>query len=353
MYPVSSGILERWEAEGRQLVKIYWNGNPGGWIYDSDIIAGTLTVDRYCISGTTLEIGSAIGGEMNVEFDNSEGRFSGIKKDDSLSVYIGMVDWEDETSEVIWVPNGTFYVDKTPRYLERIKISAFDAMVRYGKYRVYPNEYINPQTGTTLGQLMYNIAYRLVDTDLAGTFNANYNYHIEGLMLPPDTEYIDHVTLIRWCAFLNGSVAFFNGENALEFAPYKSASFRLTEGFRYSSDVLDEAITVTGLHYKGDDYHDYTFGDDTGLMLEWEGRIGILVNSSVPTIDVIENVFDTIDGLTYYPFTAVITQAPFLYPTDCIKYVKRDGTVLDTLITHITYKINQNTSIAATWDNNY
>ena len=72
MYSIANSTLALFYKQYRQIVEITMNRTDGTeYLTEADIIQGGMTVDRYCISGDKIEIGSAIAAELTLEKVNS------------------------------------------------------------------------------------------------------------------------------------------------------------------------------------------------------------------------------------------------------------------------------------------
>ena len=130
MITVSSTIRELLENKYRQVVRItVSNTSPSLTITAEDIAQGGLSIDRYCVSGSSLEMGSAIASELTLTLLNYDGRFDDVSfEGKELHVELGVIDDEDETH---WFDMGYFKVDTPPRKKSTISITALDRMVKF------------------------------------------------------------------------------------------------------------------------------------------------------------------------------------------------------------------------------
>lgn len=80
MYPLSQEALDLFNENYRQTVEIIFYGVDETFtITESDVILGSMTVDRTCISGSRIEIGSAVAAEFAITLDNGGGKFDNVK----------------------------------------------------------------------------------------------------------------------------------------------------------------------------------------------------------------------------------------------------------------------------------
>ena len=75
-YPISQEVLALFENQNRQVADIKVNGIAESLtLSEKDIGGGGFTIDRYCVSGSRIEIGSAVAAELTLTLDNRDGRF--------------------------------------------------------------------------------------------------------------------------------------------------------------------------------------------------------------------------------------------------------------------------------------
>ena len=120
MYPISEELRELFQSENRQIALITMETqNETVIITDSDVISGTLSVDRYCVSGNKIEIGSAIAAEINFKLNNEDGKYNDVLFEGAeLFVQIGVKDWNNPESDEFYIPLGYFcllYTSPSPR----------------------------------------------------------------------------------------------------------------------------------------------------------------------------------------------------------------------------------------------
>ena len=76
MYSISTDTLALLNLNTKQTVVITCYGTEETiTITEADIIQGSFAIDRYCVSGDKIEIGSAISSELTLTLDNHDGRF--------------------------------------------------------------------------------------------------------------------------------------------------------------------------------------------------------------------------------------------------------------------------------------
>lgn len=137
-YPITAEALDLFTNSYRQVVEISFNGvNENIKLTEQDISLGGFSVNRYCVSGNKIEIGSAIAAELALSLDNSDGRFDEVFFEGAeLYVRVGSKKWEArrwEHADYHYIPFGYFTIDEAPRKLAKITLSALDRMVLFDK----------------------------------------------------------------------------------------------------------------------------------------------------------------------------------------------------------------------------
>lgn len=371
MVNVSQNIIKSFNEGNQQTALIEVTaGGKTFTITDADIIQGGLKIDRYCVTNSKIEVGSAVASELSLKLRNYDGKFNDVSFEGAvLNVKIGihaantselgkfilgksvlgfakglgnfilgtgrLGDYSVDT-EVYWVPCGLFIVDTPPRKLSTISISALDYMVLFDR-EVNASALSFPIHVDALIQKICSICNVTLATDVSVL--PNHYFSIGGL---PDTnQKLTYRQLLQWCAQLTGTCAFMDGSGRLVLKWYEQTGVTITASERYSSDMLENDITITGFTCddgKGNVYlsgtADYTLDlSDCGFLTNaYEG--------------VLKELQAARGGFAYRPYSATIKSAPYLFPLDMIRYKDKDGVVHDTIVTNVTLALNCNTAIS-------
>ena len=106
-----------------------------------------------------------------------------------------------------------------------------------------------------------------------------------------------------------------NGRLRLEW--YKTIrEVRLTDSMRFSSDILENMITITGVQISVGDTvysagsHSYAFliANKRRISNDYDG--------------VAASMFSKVGNFSYYPFSAAVKSTPELFPLDVVTYDK-------------------------------
>lgn len=371
MVNVSQDIIKSFNEGNKQTALIEVTaGSKTFTITDADIIQDGLKIDRYCVTNSKIEVGSAVASELSLKLRNYDGKFNDVSFEGAvLNVKIGihaantselgkfilgksilgfakglgnfilgssrLGDYNVDT-EVYWVPCGLFIVDTPPRKLSTINISALDYMVLFDR-ETNASALSFPIHVDALIQKICSICNVTLATDVSVL--PNHYFSIGGL---PDTnQKLTYRQLLQWCAQLTGTCAFMDGSGLLVLKWYEQTGVTITASERYSSDMLENDITITGFTCddgKGNVYlsgtADYTLDlSDCGFLTNaYEG--------------VLKELQAARGGFAYRPYSATIKSAPYLFPLDMIRYKDKDGVVHDTIVTNVTLALNCNTAIS-------
>lgn len=371
MVNVSQDIIKSFNEGNKQTALIEVTaGRKTFTITDADIIQGGLKIDRYCVTNSKIEVGSAVASELSLKLRNSDGKFNDVSFEGAvLNVKIGihaantselgkfilgksvlgfakdlgnfilgtgrLGDYSVDT-EVYWVPCGLFIVDTPPRKLSTISISALDYMVLFDR-EVNASALSFPVHVDALIQKICSICNVTLATDVSVL--PNHYFSIGGL---PDTnQKLTYRQLLQWCAQLTGTCAFMDGSGRLVLKWYEQTGVTITASERYSSDMLENDITITG--FTCDDGNGNTYLSGTADYTLDLSDCGFLTNAYD---GVLKELQAARGGFAYRPYSATIKSAPYLFPLDMIRYKDKDGVVHDTIVTNVTLALNCNTAIS-------
>lgn len=371
MVNVSQDIIKSFNEGNKQTALIEVTaGSKTFTITDADIIQGGLKIDRYCVTNSKIEVGSAVASELSLKLRNYDGKFNDVSFEGAvLNVKIGihaantselgkfilgksvlgfakglgnfilgtgrLGDYSVDT-EVYWVPCGLFIVDTPPRKLSTISISALDYMVLFDR-EVNASALSFPIHVDALIQKICSICNVTLATDVSVL--PNHHFSIGGL--PDANQKLTYRQLLQWCAQLTGTCAFMDGSGRLVLKWYEQTGVTITASERYSSDMLENDITITG--FTCDDGKGNTYLSGTADYTLDLSDCGFLTNAYE---GVLKELQAARGGFAYRPYSATIKSAPYLFPLDMIRYKDKDGVVHDTIVTNVTLALNCNTAIS-------
>lgn len=415
MYPVSQDVINLFKANQYQQAKVEVftpaanvlepiNGvsaTPDLTIGPDRILQNGLVVDRYCVTGEKLEIGTAIAAELTLKLNNRDGYFDDtVFKGKWLKAQVGIKDWSDETAAITWVPLGWFVVDSAPRKLSTITVSALDFMALMDE-PLSLIDYCNLAWGFDLDCSLwwatthlhreadgYIVPYDCVwDASRQSRIDEDLPYSSYCPDIPPKggewttaelgaaiQPWISKMQgegvttmrpFVRWCAQLLGTCAYIDYTGALHMGWYTDTGVTITPADRYSSDMAEKDVTLTGVTFAkhteqdGELENSAVKAEMDALLIAGDGGNAVDVSDNLfinSRIDeeqqTLDSIYGLVGGLTYRPFEARVKPCPYLWPMDKITYVDADGVSHSTIITNITFTINAPTSIAAKGESN-
>ena len=363
MITVSDTVKSLLKDNYRQLIKIQFpNGNDTIELTEADLVQSTFKWDRYCATGDMLEIGSATSAEVEFSIRNT-GVFhttagTEVSVDDisfegkELTIQIGISKWGAhrwENAQVYWFSIGKFTIMSMPHKFSTIQISALDRMTRFDIYAPHEDGENPFATTETLHSIVNKVCTAVGITYSFPSTLPNYDLTVNIDTLYEEEPQVTYRMLIQWVAALTGTCAYIDVNGELVFRWLERATgVTIIPHHRYSSTVYEPVVFGGLVAEKNDETME--FGSSSHY------RFFISNNSLIQGDDWIDTYLFEINAIwnkllstasPYRPFEANIVPMPYLEPLDIIEYQDNDGTVFDTIITHITFSLNGATSISA------
>ncbi len=341
-YPISADVLKLFLAQYRQVIRISVSGQTETIeLSETDITQNGFSLSRYTVSGSTIELGSAISSEVNLVLNNKDGRFNTfVFEGAEMFVEVGIKKWDArkwENAVMHYVPLGYFTVDNSPRKSQSITIAALDRMMLFAK-TVNKSKLLFPMTvGSLLGTICSECGVVLATNTSA---LPNINYSIPSC---PEDENLTYRTLLQWIAMMTGTCAYIDWEGKLRLEWYKTQSVkRLVPSERYvPSDLSENTVTITGVELVTDE-ENFICGEE-GYTLVIENNA--LIQSDFDTI--LRNIYLAVGNLTYRPYSCNTKPLPHLFPMDKIEWEDTAGNVAGTIVTNYTFALNCSTALEA------
>ena len=340
MYKVSQEVKNLFNKNYIQVADITVNGvNESFSVAENEIVQGSLSIDRYSVSNSKIEVGSAVAAELTLKLKNDDGKYDNtVFEGAEVFVKIGIKKWDAhrwENAVIHWIPCGYFTIDEPPRALSTITISALDRMILFDK-TVDISKLSFPMTVADLLNKICTICGVTMATDITRLPNKDYQ-----ITAYPEGQDLTYRTLLQWCAALTGTCAFMNYDGNLELKWYEQTDLTISPSERYNSDMQENDVTITGIYFKDAANTEYIAGmNDYCLDLSSNG----LLQDNVQVV--LDTLYVSLKGFSYRPYTATVKAAPYIYPMDMIHYEDAKGEVHDTIITNVTFGMNLSTSIA-------
>ena len=336
MYPVTATVANLFKTNASQQLSILVNPVTGSSfeLTSADILSNGLSVNRYTASGDSIQIGTCVASELTMRLENGDGRFNSVVFEGAqLYVSVGI----EVNGVTSWIPLGYFTVDNAPRSLAIIEISALDGMVQFDKD--VNLEALNlPSSVKNLVTACCNECNVTLATDLDTLPNKSFSVQSVG-----DMQNMTYRTILQWCCQLMGVCGYMDWQGHLVLAWYAkpTGAPTLTTADRYSSDLYENAIQISGVLVKGVE-NQFLYGTDT-YALVIDGN-PLYEDADVETI---ATALSGLVGFTYHPFSASVLPMPYLYPLDVIEFVY-NGNTYDVAITEISITASAPTQLKGT-----
>lgn len=371
MVNVLQDVINYFNEGNRQTAAIeFSNGKESFTITEADIVQGGLKIDRYSVTNSKIEVGSAVASELSLKLRNYDGKFDNVSFEGAV-LYVKVGVWSDNPTalghfvlgqsvlgalngignfilgknligdagtkaQVVWIPCGRFIIDTSPRKLQIITVSALDYMVKFDKAVDYSKMSFPIHVDALIQKICELCSVSLL-TDV--TALPNHQYSIGGF--PSSSQQLTYRQCLQWCAQLTGTCAFMNEDGQLVLKWYEQTAVTVTMNERYTSDLLENDITITGFTCDVSDEATYLAGtNEYALDLS---DCGFLTNSYD---GVLKELLSARGGFSYRPYSATIKSAPYLFPMDMIRYKDKNGAFHNTIVTNVTFSLNCNTSIS-------
>lgn len=337
MYPIRQAVANLFASSQKQVMDINLTWADGTLtLTEADIVQGGFVLNRYSTSGNTIEIGSAVAGEVQITLDNSDGRFNAVAfAGGRMFIRVGVKDWSDLTANVQYIPLGYFTIDEAPRKLKAINFSALDDMVLFDKV-VDPSQLALPMTVADLVTRICDICNVNLTTNVSALTNGSYQ--VTEIKNNPLT----YRQILMWCCEITGTCAMidWNGQLVMKWYEGDGVAF-LNTSTRFTSDIAEGIITLTGINISDGETTVLAGSSDYALNIDGNGLI-----ASRDMGPIAQSLYSVLGGFSYLPYTATTVPMPHLYPLDRV-WVTASNFSARTLVTEVTFKLNGNTELGA------
>lgn len=346
MYSVSDYARGLLDKNYRQTLRITYLTDTGlqRQLTDADVVQGSFGIDRYCASGSTIEVGSACSAELSLELDNRDGRFDNAHFEGiELFVEIGVKKWDAynwEKAQMAYIPCGYYTVDQPPRRLATISLTALDRMVKFDKVVDWSKITLPDTLKSVLQIACTECGVPLADEALTGCLNWNRKWNQK-----PQDDNITYRALIQWMAQIFGACAYIDWDGKLRLEWYGDAmpvdSVKIGLSDRYSSQLEESVVKLTGVEID-DGETVYRAGNDTyplriennPAMVGWEAIAG-------------NALWTKLRNTQYLPYECDVKPMPYLWPLDTVSVQDKNGKWHDSIVTHVHFGVNGKTTIKA------
>lgn len=339
MYSVTSTVANLFKTNSVQELSIAVTPVTGSsfTITSADVLANGMSINRYCASGDAISFGTCVASELTLRLENGDGRFNSVVFEGAqLYVRVGTANGNSTS----WIPLGYFTIDNAPRRLAIIEITALDRMVQFDKP---VNEYaLNlPSTVANLVSACCSECNVTLQTTLSSFPNASYSVTSIGEM-----ENMTYRTILQWCCQIMGVCGYMDWAGQLRLGWYANATISsslvtLAPADRYTSDLFEQEIQITGVVVKGSENQALYGTDEYALIIEGNN---LIAETDLATI---ANGLSSRVGFAYHPFTASALAMPYIYPLDVIGFNYK-GTVYNVAVTEVTFTCSAPTQLKGT-----
>ena len=350
MITVSSTIRNLLKTKHRQVVRITV-GNTGLTLTGEHIAQDGLSIDRYCASGSILELGSAISSELTLKLLNFDGSFDNVTfEGQELKVEQGVVD----SGNTYWFDMGYFKVDTPPRKKSTISITALDRMVKFDESAyAWSATQTYPMTVAQMVSAVCQRCYVTLATNLSNLPNANVSIPKD----PVTSEEITFRNIIQWASAMMGTCAYINESGQLVFGWIANTDINITPEYRYQgADLWEGNVTITGYTFsttiETETEDDVNTEDVTYYSGTLEYPIDLSANPLVASAPqtILDALYSAIGTITYRPFECTTIPFPYIMPLDRITYTDPNGNEISTLVTNVVHNLNLGSAIAGKGD---
>lgn len=354
MVEVSDYARQLLSKNYRQTLRITYQDKTTGeekHITEQDVVQGGFSIDRYCTTGSTIEIGSAIAAEMSLELDNRDGRFDDVNFEGvEMFVEIGVEKWDAynwEKAQMEYIPCGYFTVDKPPRKLSTISLTGLDRMVKLDKPIAADFFGANGSGGLSAAYYLMRVC---LDCGVSLGVDANLLTNATYKVYPSfgDDEDVTYRMVVQWIAQITGTCAYIDWEGKLRLEWYGDAmpenhAVKIGLSDRYTSTLQESLITITGI--------EIDYGAETTIQAGNSDKYQILVEGNGLLSDGVDavaaNIWNKMNDFTYLPYECDTNPLPYLWPLDLVSVEDKNGNWYDSIVTHVHFGINGHTTVKA------
>lgn len=341
MYPVTSTIGDLFKTTSVQKLSVAVSPVTGSSfnLTEANILSGGLSINRYVANGDSIQIGTCVASELTMRLENFSGQLdSYVFEGAELYVRVGV----ENGNSTSWIPLGYFTVDNTPRNLAIIEITALDRMVQFDK-PVSGYALNLPCTVADLVALCCADCNVTLGTTLSSLPNALHIVNSVGEM-----ENMTYRTILQWCCQLMGVCGYIDWQGQLKLewfadAKYNSVNTRIVinPSDRYTSDLFENAITITGVIVKGAETQVIYGTDQYAFLIEGNPLF------SDDEAETIATNLSSLVGFTYHPFSASVLPMPYIFPLDMLTFIYK-GSSYTVAVTETTFTASSPTQMKGT-----
>lgn len=327
--------------------RIYYDNTYAAFT-DRDIEARSFSMQTGTSVPGSLSVGAAVMGSIRFTLINRNGKFDNITwKGSKFSFIITTVNG-NVTNDFNM---GTYFIANHTETGDRIQIECYDAFKLMDETPIWEDiqDYgLFPAGGQNMGDIVNCVVTAV---------NARYNAHLStsGLAYPnqgvwkPDNVQMSERQLISYIAQLCGQYVIIrvdsNGYPVLKFDWYHTSN-AFDAGTTFSHTLRTNNLTVTGVKvssYSGETTVE--LGNTTGAQIVVETNP--LIRDAVDVNTFCNQIWNSVQNLTFRPGTATIRGTPAFEAGDYIKVATLNEDNVYTIITNLTYTFELTIDVTA------
>lgn len=332
-----------------KIRKFYWSGTintPAPINFkNTNVLSGELIRS---ISGEKLEVGTVCASQLTLEMD-----LPSVNRYELYGVNITLDCELDGASDV--VPMGEFIITEALQSASKVKITAFDNMIKFDDVKFSPSE--NNMIQSPYEWLLQMCAECGVNL---GSTSAEIEALPNGLR---KTGFADSVSdastwrdVLSYLGAYLGGFAYIGRDGSLYIGAYGSTSAdTVPANGRFTSNLSDFRTTYDGLYavYKTDGVQEYVSNTNTGgIVLDLGTNPFLQFSNSTNRQNALQEIIDAWNGIYYVPYASDLPLMPHYDPADVITFTDNQADVYDYgAITEITYTIGGTMNVICAGDN--
>lgn len=347
MYSTSATFKNLIKADERMF---FYSGTivtTAGVTYDfdgDDIRSGKIT---RAICEEKLEIGTVFASELDCELGLEVSRYELYGGTITLNIQL-------EGAEDV-IPMGIFTIAEINQTVDRLKIKAYDAMVKLDNVAfsvASNNEILTPHEWLVNICEACDVELGLTQSEVKSFPNGNRTTGFADCVTDADS-YRD---VLGYLAAYLGSFAFIGRDGKLYLGRYSTfVADTISANFRYSSGLSDFRTTYDGLYatYKDGGVQEYVSNNNTdGIILDLGVNPFLQFSNESNRLDALQEIIDAWNGIYYIPFQSSIPMNPIYDPGDVLTFTGNQAGEYDSgAITEIVYTIGGQMGVTCTGDN--
>lgn len=312
---------------------------------NEDILSGELTRS---ISGEKLEIGTVYASQLTLEVI-----LSGVSRYELYGCTMSLSVSIDGASDV--VPMGKFIITEALQTASKIKITAFDPMIKFDDVSFSSSSNNKIQLPMVWLQTMCSECGVALGSS-SGDINALPNGSRKIGFADVVTDAKTWRDVLGYLAAYLGAFTYIGRDGKLYLGQYKSiSSDTVPSSFRYSSGLSDFRTCYDGLYatYKDEGLQEYVDNNNSdGIVLDLGINPFLQISSSTNRQEALQEIIDAFNGIYYVPFETEMPIVPTYDPGDVLTFTDNQAAAYDYgAITEIKYDIVGTMSVKCSGDN--